>query len=34
MVEPRFDAEASPPEARRKLHEQNRLSWNDGRTGL
>jgi SAM-dependent methyltransferase len=29
MVEPRFDAEAATPEARRALHEQNRLSWNE-----
>ena len=28
MVEPRFDAEAGTLEARRTLHEQNRLSWN------
>src|SRR5262245_13854825 len=28
MVEPRFDAEAGTREARRALHEQNRLSWN------
>ena len=27
MVEPRFGADASSPEARRALHEQNRLSW-------
>jgi len=26
-VEPRFDADAGTPEARRALHEQNRLSW-------
>jgi SAM-dependent methyltransferase len=29
MVEPRFDADARTPEARRALHEQNRLSWNE-----
>jgi SAM-dependent methyltransferase len=29
MVEPRFDADASTPEARRALHEQNRRSWNE-----
>ena len=29
MVEPRFDADAGTPEARRTLHEQNRLSWNE-----
>src|SRR5262245_7586919 len=29
MVEPRFDAEAATSEARRALHEQNRLSWNE-----
>jgi SAM-dependent methyltransferase len=29
MVEARFDAEAATPEARRVLHEQNRLSWNE-----
>jgi SAM-dependent methyltransferase len=28
MVEPRFDADAGTLEARRTLHEQNRLSWN------
>lgn len=28
MVEPRFEADAATPEARRALHEQNRLSWN------
>jgi len=28
-IEPRYDADASTPEARRALHEQNRLSWND-----
>ena len=28
MVEPRFEADAGTPEARRALHEQNRLSWN------
>src|SRR5262249_12228824 len=31
MVEPRFDADASTPESRRALHEQNRLLW-DGAT--
>jgi SAM-dependent methyltransferase len=29
MVEPRFDGDAGAPEARRALHEQNRLSWNE-----
>ena len=29
MVEPRFDADASTPEARRALHDQNRLSWDE-----
>jgi 2-polyprenyl-3-methyl-5-hydroxy-6-metoxy-1,4-benzoquinol methylase len=29
MVEPRFDADASSPESRRALHEQNRLSWDE-----
>ena len=29
MVEPRFDAKASTPEARRTLHEQDRLSWDE-----
>src|SRR5215831_17306399 len=29
MVEPRFDADASTPEARRALHEQNRRSWDE-----
>ena len=29
MVEPRFDADASTGEARRALHERNRLSWNE-----
>jgi len=29
MVQPRYDADASTPEARRALHEQNRLSWNE-----
>ena len=29
MVEPRFDANASTPEARRTLHEQDRLSWDE-----
>jgi SAM-dependent methyltransferase len=29
MVEPRFDADASTGKARRTLHEQNRLSWNE-----
>jgi len=29
MVEPRFDADASTPEARRALHELNRLSWDE-----
>ena len=28
MVQPRFDADADTPEARRVLHQQNRLSWN------
>jgi SAM-dependent methyltransferase len=28
MVQPRFDAEAGTPAARRALHEQNRRSWN------
>jgi SAM-dependent methyltransferase len=28
-VQPRFDADASTEEARRALHEQNRLSWNE-----
>jgi hypothetical protein len=28
MVQPRFDADAETPDARRALHEQNRLSWN------
>lgn len=28
-VEPRFDSDASTEEARRALHEQNRLSWNE-----
>src|SRR5206468_7384286 len=26
---PRYDSDASTPEARRALHEQNRLSWNE-----
>src|SRR5262245_48750250 len=29
MVEPRFDADASTPENRRALHDQNRLSWDE-----
>src|SRR5215470_7843904 len=29
MVEPRFDADASTPAARRALHEQNRRSWDE-----
>jgi len=29
MVEPRYDFDAATPEARRALHEQNRLSWNE-----
>src|SRR5437667_7873726 len=29
MVSPRYDADISTPEARRALHEQNRLSWNE-----
>jgi SAM-dependent methyltransferase len=29
MIEPRYDADASTEEARRALHEQNRLSWNE-----
>src|SRR5262245_52995302 len=29
MVEPRFDSAAATSEARRALHEQNRLSWNE-----
>jgi SAM-dependent methyltransferase len=29
MVQPRYDADTSSPEARRALHEQNRLSWNE-----
>ena len=29
VVRPRFDANASTPEARRALHEQNRLAWNE-----
>ena len=28
-IEPRYDADAKTPEARRALHEQNRLSWNE-----
>ncbi len=28
-LEPRHDADATTPEARRALHEQNRLSWNE-----
>jgi SAM-dependent methyltransferase len=28
-TEPRYDADAGSPEARRVLHEQNRLSWNE-----
>ncbi len=29
MIEPRYDADASTPESRRAIHEQNRLSWNE-----
>src|SRR5262249_5550810 len=29
MVEPRFDGDSSTPAARRALHEQNRLSWDE-----
>jgi 2-polyprenyl-3-methyl-5-hydroxy-6-metoxy-1,4-benzoquinol methylase len=29
MVDARFDADAGTPDARRALHEQNRLSWNE-----
>ncbi len=29
MVQPRFDSDATTEEARRALHEQNRLSWNE-----
>src|SRR3989442_9844737 len=29
MVEPHYDFDAARPEARRALHEQNRLSWNE-----
>ena len=29
MVQPRYDSDASTPETRRALHEQNRLSWNE-----
>ena len=28
-IEPRYDADAGTPQARRALHEQNRLSWNE-----
>jgi SAM-dependent methyltransferase len=28
-IEPRYDADSKTPEARRALHEQNRLSWNE-----
>ena len=28
-IEPRYDADADSPDARRALHEQNRLSWNE-----
>jgi len=28
-IEPRYDADAKTPQARRALHEQNRLSWNE-----
>ncbi len=29
MVEPHYDADVSTPDARRALHQQNRLSWNE-----